>query len=55
MNDSRQDARAGKARQSGKTDGEALNAKDLTCQETQIEELFSKGESTEGEADEAQD
>jgi hypothetical protein len=55
MNDGRQDARAGKTHQSGKTDGEALNAKDLTCQEAQLEELLSKGESTEGEADEAQD
>lgn len=55
MNDSRQDARAGKIHQSGKTDGELLNAKDLTCQEAQIEELLSKGESTEGEADEKQD
>jgi hypothetical protein len=55
MNDRRQDARAGKTHQSGKTNGEVLNANDLTCQETQIEELLSKGESTEGEADEVQD
>jgi hypothetical protein len=55
MNDRRQDARAGKTRQSGKTDGEVLNTNDLTCQEAQIEELLSKGESTEGEADEVQD
>ncbi len=55
MNDGRQDARAGKTHQSGKTGGEVLNANDLTCQEAQIEELLSKGESTEGEADEVQD
>jgi len=55
MNDRRQDARAGKTHQSGKTDAEVLNTNDLTCQEAQIEELLSKGESTEGEADEAQD
>ena len=55
MNDGRQDARAGKTHQSGKTEGEVLNANDLTCQEAQIEELLSKGESTEGEADEVQD
>ena len=55
MNDGRQDARAGKTHQSGKTGGEVLNANDLTCQEAQIEELLSKGESTEDEADEAQD
>lgn len=55
MNDHRQDARAGKTHQSGKADGEVLNENDLTCQEAQIEELLSKGESTEGEADEAQD
>jgi hypothetical protein len=55
MNDRRQEARAGKIHQSDKTDGELLNAKDLTCQEAQIEELLSKGESMEGEIDEKQD
>ncbi len=55
MDDHRQDARAGKTHQSGKADGEVLNENDLTCQEAQIEELLSKGESTEGEADEVQD
>lgn len=55
MNDHRQDARAGKTHQSGKAAGEVLNENDLTCQEAQIEELLSKGESTEGEADEVQD
>ena len=55
MNYHRQETRAGKTNQSGKADGEMLNANDLTCQEAQIEELLSKGESTESEADEAQD
>lgn len=55
MKDTRQDTKVGKAHQPGKVDGEALNAKDLTCQEAQIEELLSKGESTEGEAEETQD
>ena len=55
MKDIRQDARVGKPHQPNKVDGNALNVKDLTCQEAQIEELLSKGESTEGEADEEQD
>lgn len=55
MDDSRQDTRAGKPHQSSKVGGKALNAKDLTCHEAQIEELLSKGESTGGDADEEQD
>ncbi len=50
-----QDADAGKTHQSRKAGEKVLNARDLTCQEAQIEELLSKGESTEGETDEAQD
>lgn len=52
MNESRQNVRVGKPHQSSKVGGKALNAKDLTCHEAQIEELLSKGESTEGDADE---
>jgi len=52
MKDIRQDARAV---QPSKVGEKALDAKDLTCQEAQIEELLSKGESTEGDADEEQD
>ncbi|MDF0677430.1 MAG: hypothetical protein P0120_24300 [Nitrospira sp.] len=55
MNESRQNVRVGKPHQSSKVGGKALNAKDLTCHEAQIEELLSKGESTEGDADEEQD
>lgn len=55
MNDSRQDARAGKSLQPSEIGEPALNTNDLTCQEAQIEELLSKGESTEDESDEEQD
>ena len=55
MNESRQNVRVGKPHQSRKVGGKALNAKDLTCHETQIEQLLSKGESTGGDADEEQD
>jgi hypothetical protein len=55
MNDSRQDARAGKSLQPREIGEPALNTNDLTCQEAQIEELLSKGESTEDESDEEQD
>lgn len=55
MKDLRQDTKAGKSHQTGKVSEKALDAKDFTCQEAQIEELLSKGESTEGEADEAPD
>lgn len=55
MNDSRQDARAGKSLQPSEIGEPALNTNDLTCQEAQIEELLSKGETTEDESDEEQD
>jgi hypothetical protein len=55
MKDICQDAGAGKTHQPNKVGEKALNTKDLTCQEAQLEELLSKGESTEGEVDEAQD
>ena len=55
MKDIRQDASAGKPHQPDKVGEQLVDAKDLTCQEAQIEELLSKGESTEGEADEEQD
>lgn len=55
MKDLRPDEGAGKSHQASKVSEKALNAKDLTCQEAQIEELLSKGESTEDDADEAQD
>lgn len=55
MNESRQNVRVGKPHQSSKVGGKALNAKDLTCQEAQIEELLSKGESTEDESEEERD
>lgn len=55
MKDIRQDAIADKPHQPDKVGEQLVDAKDLTCQEAQIEELLSKGESTEGEADEEQD
>ena len=55
MKDIRQDENAGKTPQPSEISEPALNAKDLTCQEAQIEELLSKGESTGGDADEEQD
>ncbi len=55
MKDIRQDTSAGKPHQPDKVGEKLLDTKDLTCQEAQIEELLSKGESTEGEADEEQD
>jgi len=55
MKDIRQDASAGTPHQPDKVGEQLVDAKDLTCQEAQIEELLSKGESTEGEADDEQD
>lgn len=55
MKDIRQDASACKPPQPDKVGEQLVDANDLTCQEAQIEELLSKGESTEGEADEEQD
>ena len=55
MNESRQDASAGKSLQPSEIGEPALNASELTCQEAQIEELLSKGETTEDESDEEQD
>ena len=55
MNERRQNVWVRKPHQSSKVGEKALNAKDLTCQEAQIEELLSKGESTEGDAEEEQD
>ncbi len=52
MKDIRQDENAGKTPQPSEISEPALNAKDLTCQEAQIDALLSKGESTGGDADE---
>lgn len=52
MNNTRHDDKAGKVPQSGGADKPAHDAKDLTCNEAQIEELLSEGESTEDEAEE---
>ena len=51
MKDLRQEARTGKVHQPGEMGEAALDTTDLTCQEAQIEELLSKGESTESGAD----
>ncbi|MDH5667262.1 MAG: hypothetical protein OEY86_04545 [Nitrospira sp.] len=53
MKDTRKKEREVKSHQPERVDGTVLDSKDLTCNEAQIEELFSKGESTEGEDDEA--
>jgi hypothetical protein len=52
MNNIRHDDKAGKVPQSGGADKPAHDAKDLTCNEAQVEELLSEGESTEDEAEE---
>ncbi len=52
MKDTGEKERMDKSHQPGRVGGTALDSKDLTCNEAQIEELFSKGESTEGEDDE---
>jgi hypothetical protein len=54
MNNIRHDDRAGKTHPSAGADKPALDAKDLTCNEAQVEELLSEGESSEGE-DEVKD
>lgn len=51
MNNIRHDDRARKVHQSGGADKPALDAKDLTCNEAQVEELLSEGESTESETE----
>lgn len=50
MSNIRHDDIAGNIPQSGETDKPAHDAKDLTCNEAQVEELLSEGESTEDEA-----
>lgn len=52
MKNIRHDDRAGKTHKPAGADGPTLDSKDLTCNEAQVEDLLSKGESTEGEADE---
>ena len=55
MNNIRHDDTAGRVPQSAGANKPAQNAKDLTCNEAQVEELLSEGESTEDETeDEAQ-
>lgn len=51
MDNIRHNDRAGKVPQSGGADKPAHDAKNLTCNEAQIEELLSEGESTEDEAE----
>ncbi len=51
MKDIRQGAHTDKTHQPNKAGESVLNIKDLTCQESQIEELLSEGESTEGDAE----
>lgn len=52
MNNIHHDDKAGKMPQSAGSDKPAHDAKDLTCNEAQVEELLSEGESTEDEAEE---
>jgi hypothetical protein len=52
MKDSRHDDRAGKTQSSSGAGKLPLDKKDLTCNEAEVEELLSEGESTDGEADE---
>lgn len=51
MKDIRQNDKVGTIPQSSGADKPALDSKDLTCNEAQVEELLSEGETTEGEAD----
>ena len=51
MNNIHHDDKAGKVPKSGGADKPAHDAKDLTCNEAQMEELLSEGESTEDEAE----
>lgn len=52
MKDSRHDGRAEKTHSSSGAGKLPLDKKDLTCNEAEVEELLSEGESTDGEADE---
>jgi hypothetical protein len=52
MKDSRPDDRAGKTHSSSGAGKLPLDKKDLTCNEAEVEELLSEGESTDGKADE---
>ena len=52
MKDSRHDDRAGKNHSSSGAGKLPLDKKDLTCNEAEVEELLSEGESTDGKADE---
>lgn len=52
MNSIRHDDTTGKMLQSAGADKPAHDAKDLTCNEAQVEELLSEGESTEEEDEE---
>ncbi|MBL8074552.1 MAG: hypothetical protein JNL29_09285 [Nitrospira sp.] len=51
MKDIRQGAHTDKTHQPNKAGESVLDSKDLTCQEAQLEELLSEGESTEGDAE----
>lgn len=51
MKDVRHGNRAGKTHKPDGADEPALDAKDLTCNEAQVEDLLSEGESTEDEAE----
>jgi hypothetical protein len=51
MNNIRHDDKIDKIPQSAGADKPARDAKDLTCNEAQVEELLSEGESTEDETE----
>ena len=53
MKEVRPSGRAGQTRRSSGADRPPLDGKDLTCNEAQIEALLSEGESTESEAEDA--
>ena len=53
MKESHPDQKVGKIQEPGKAGEIAANSNDLTCSESQIEEILSKGESADWEADEA--
>ncbi len=51
MKDVRQHDKTGKTHKSAEADKPVLDEKNLTCNEAQVEDLLSEGESTEDEAD----
>jgi hypothetical protein len=51
MNNIPHDDRADKTHKPVEADGPGFDPKDLTCNEAQVEDLLSEGESTEDEAD----